>query len=98
MKKEFLDLGRQPIANKFLKKEEFSDEFFYDLKVVFDKDTKLVSLKEFVKPELMFNEDYVYHFRLISFEVYIRTSPDVYFLFLLFHNNVLLLVDLHLAH
>ena len=61
MKKEFLDLGRQPIANKFLKEEEFSDEFFYDLKVVFDKDTKLVSLKEFVKPELMFNEDYVYH-------------------------------------
>ncbi len=61
MKKEFLDLGRQPIANKFLKKEEFNDEFFYDLKVVFDKDTRLVSLKEFVKPELMFNEDYVYH-------------------------------------
>ena len=61
MKKEFLDLGRQPIANKFLKEEEFSDEFFYDLKVVFDKDTKLVSLKEFVKPELMFNEDYVYN-------------------------------------
>ena len=36
MKKEFLDLGRQPIANKFLKKEEFKDEFFFDLKVVFD--------------------------------------------------------------
>ena len=58
MKKEFLDLGRQPIANKFLKREEFDDEFFYDLKVVFDEDTKLVSLKDFVKPELMFNEDY----------------------------------------
>ena len=61
MKKEFLDLGKQPIANKFLREDEFEDEFFYDLKVVFDKDTKLVSLKEFVKPELMFNEDYVYH-------------------------------------
>ena len=28
-KKEFLNLGRQPIANKFLKE----DEFFFDLKV-----------------------------------------------------------------
>ena len=61
MKKEFLDLGRQPIANKFLREDEFEDEFFYNLKVVFDDDTKLVSLKDFVKPELMFNDDYVYH-------------------------------------
>ena len=61
IKKEFLDLGRQPIANKFLKEDEFEDEFFYNLKVVFDDDTKLVSLKDFVKPELMFNDDYVYH-------------------------------------
>ena len=61
MKKEFLDLGRQPIANKFLREDEFDGEFFYNLKVVFDDDTKLVSLKDFVKPELMFNDDYVYH-------------------------------------
>ena len=61
MKKEFLDLGQQPIANKFLKEDEFKDEFFFDLKVVFDEDTKLVSLKDFVKPELMFNEDYAYN-------------------------------------
>jgi len=61
MKREFLDLGRQPIANKFLKEEEFSDEFFDDLIVVFDEDTKLVSLKDFVKPELMFNENYAYN-------------------------------------
>ena len=61
MKKEFLDLDRQPIANKFLREDEFKDEFFYNLKVVFDDDTKLVSLKDFVKPELMFNDDYVYH-------------------------------------
>ena len=61
MKTEFLDLGRQPIANKFLKREEFDNEFLFDLKVVFDEDTKLVSLKDFVKPELMFNEDYTYH-------------------------------------
>ncbi len=61
MRKEFLDLRRQPIANKFLKEDEISDEFFFDLKVVFDEDTKLVSMKDFVKPELMFNEDYKYN-------------------------------------
>jgi len=61
MKKEFLDLGRQPIANKFLREEEINDEFFFDLKVVFDEETKLVSMKDFVKPELMFNEDYKYN-------------------------------------
>ena len=61
MKKEFLDLGRQPIANKFLKEDEISDEFFFDLKVVFDEETKLVSLKDFVKPELMFNDEYTYN-------------------------------------
>ena len=60
-KKEFLDLGRQPIANRFLNKDEFDNEFFFDLKVTFDEETKLVSLKEFVEPELMFNENYAYH-------------------------------------
>ena len=48
MKKEFLDLDRQPIANKFLREDEFEDEFLYNLKVVFDDNTKLVSLKVFL--------------------------------------------------
>jgi len=61
MRKEFLDLGKQPIANRFLIEDEFDDEFFFDLKVVFDEKTKLVSLKEFVAPEMMFNENYTYH-------------------------------------
>jgi methylation protein EvaC len=61
MKKEFLDLGKQPIANKFLNDGEFDNEFLFDLKVVFDEETKLVSLKEFVTPELMFNDNYAYH-------------------------------------
>ena len=60
MKKEFLDLGKQPIANKFLNKDEFNNEFFFHLKAVFDEDTNLVSLNEFVKPELMFNDEYAY--------------------------------------
>ena len=60
MKKEFLDLGRHPIANAFLRKEDFDDEFLFDLKVVFDTELKLVSLKNFVEPEKIFNENYPY--------------------------------------
>ena len=60
MKKEFLDLGRQPITNKFLSEDEFEGEFFYDLKVVFQEETKIVSIQEFVPPEMMFNEEYAY--------------------------------------
>ena len=60
MKKEFLDLGKHPIANAFLKKEDFDDEFLFDLKVVFDTESKLVSIKEFVEPERIFNENYPY--------------------------------------
>ena len=43
MKKEFLDLGKQPIANGFLYKGETNNEFFFDLKVGFDEETKLLT-------------------------------------------------------
>ena len=86
MKREFLDLGKQPIANKFLKEDEINDEFFFDLKVVFDEETKLVSMKDFVKPEMMFNEDYKYntslstpmvnHFRETAIMLDERFNPD----------------------
>ena len=61
MFKEFLDLGRHPIANAFLTEEEFRDEFFFDLKVCWDDDSKLVSIKDFVEPERIFNNEYPYN-------------------------------------
>ena len=61
MFKEFLDLGRHPIANAFLKEEDFDDEFFFDLKVCWDTDTNLVSIKNFVEPERIFNQDNPYN-------------------------------------
>lgn len=61
MRKEFLNLGRQPLANSFINSEDINSEFFYDLKVVWDSETCLVSLKDFVKPNLMFNDKYKYH-------------------------------------
>ena len=88
MKREFLDLGRQPIANNFVK-EWSEDEFFYDLKVVFDDETNLVSIKDFVKPEMMFNDSYVYntskstpmitHFKTTAEKLKERFNPNIMF-------------------
>jgi len=58
----FLDLGMQPIANNFLSGDkEKIDEYKFHLTVSFDEETKLVSLSDFVSPDLMFNDSYVYH-------------------------------------
>jgi methylation protein EvaC len=60
MKKQFLDLGKQPIANGFLYKDQINDEYFFNLKVAFDEKTKLFTQIEYVDPPLMFNDNYVY--------------------------------------
>ena len=59
-KQTFLDLGWQPIANGFLDKEDSGDEFFFNLEVAPDDETKLVTQKDYVAPEKMFNESYAY--------------------------------------
>ena len=63
MKHTFLDLGMQPIANRFITSENDIEqhEYKFNLTVEFDDDTKLVSLGYFVKPEMMFNDSYVYY-------------------------------------
>ena len=76
MKKQFLDLGKQPIANGFLYEDQIKNEYFFNLGVAFDVDTKLVTQTEYVDPPLMFNDEYVYrgsmsktmrdHFKLLS--------------------------------
>jgi methylation protein EvaC len=59
---QFLDLGKQPLANGFLTAEELSlDEFMYDLRVGFDPESGLVTLMDYVSAPLMFNENYAYH-------------------------------------
>lgn len=61
MKEVFLDLGKQPIANKFIYNNEIDEEYFYNLLVCLNLDNSLVSLCNFVPPEKMFNNEYVYH-------------------------------------
>ena len=51
MKKEFLNLGKQPIANNF-RSDDKESEFFYDLKVVFDEETdECIALREYVEQD-----------------------------------------------
>jgi methylation protein EvaC len=58
---EFLDLGRQPLANGFLTEDQVKDEYFYDLKYQYDPDIHLVSMVNKVEPTMMFNDKYPYH-------------------------------------
>ena len=55
----FLDLGRQPLANKYPKPGDFSNEKFFPLEVFFCESCKNVQLGEMVPRSLMF-EDYYY--------------------------------------
>ena len=57
MKKTFLDLGMQPLANNFSKKY-IPPEF--RLKLKFDTSTKLVMINKHIKKESMFNKSYPY--------------------------------------
>ena len=86
---KFLDLGRQPIANRFLNEDEFENEFFYNLSVGFDQDTGLVTQMDYVDAPMMFNDEYAYrgsmsktmrdHFAKFSkyFKDNIQRSPKV---------------------
>ncbi|MBS3176616.1 class I SAM-dependent methyltransferase [Candidatus Woesearchaeota archaeon] len=57
--KLFLDLGQQPLANKYPTKEAFETEDFFPLKMFFCLSCKNVQLGDIVSRERMF-EDYYY--------------------------------------
>ena len=58
---DFLDLGKQPLANYYLKiKQIKSRERKYRLIVNFDSITKLVSIKKTFSSKMMFNDKYPY--------------------------------------
>ena len=56
----FLNLGKNPIANNYLKSKKIKKEFFYNLKLIYHSDTKLISLAKFIAPKKMFNDKYAY--------------------------------------
>ena len=56
----FLSFGKMPIANGFLTKDQFQDEYFFELKVGFCPNCELVQLAELVEREKMFHENYAF--------------------------------------
>jgi len=54
----FMSFGKMPIANGFLKKENFDKEFFFDMEVGFSEDISLFQLKDHPTPKQMFNDKY----------------------------------------
>ena len=61
MYKKFLNLGRQPLANKFLTKAQtLKKEIFYNLNIGFDSEYSLVSILKTIPSKKMFNDKYPY--------------------------------------
>ncbi len=56
----FISFGRMPIANGFLRKEEFGREFFFELKTGYCAQCHMVQLTELVDPSLLFHDSYAY--------------------------------------
>ena len=46
----FMSFGKMPLANGFLKEEDFKSEFFYEMSVGFSKKLSLFQLNEFPNP------------------------------------------------
>ena len=59
--KPFMSFGKMPLANGFLKENEFKTEFFYEMQVGFSEEISLFQLNEHPKPEKMFNEKYPFY-------------------------------------
>jgi methylation protein EvaC len=56
----FMSFGKMPIANGFLTPEQYNSEHFFELKVGFCPESKMVQLTELVEQERMFHENYAF--------------------------------------
>ena len=54
---ELMDFGEMPIANGFLERDQFEDEFFYNLRLGICERCRMVQLINTVPPEKLFHED-----------------------------------------
>ena len=53
-----MNFGKMPLANAFLSKDQFSKEFFFDMKVGFSEKLSLFQLNDHPSPKQMFNKNY----------------------------------------
>jgi len=82
----FMSFGKMPIANGFINKDQFSEEFFFEMQVGFSEEISLFQLNDHPKPEKMFNNNYPFftsssdymknHFRDYSMFVKKFIKPD----------------------
>lgn len=56
----FISYGNMPIANGFLKEQDFKNEFFFEMKVAHCEVCSMVQLTETPDRELMFNDNYAF--------------------------------------
>ncbi|MBT6228112.1 MAG: methyltransferase domain-containing protein [Candidatus Scalindua sp.] len=55
-----MSFGQMPIANGFLAKEQFKDEYFFEMEVAFCQQCKMFQLVNQPEREQMFNESYAF--------------------------------------
>jgi len=55
-----MSFGRMPLANGFLSRSQFANEYFFELQAAFCPDCGMVQLVEQVAPEKMFHENYAF--------------------------------------
>ena len=55
-----IDFGKMPIANAFLTKEQFADEYFFEMVIGHDPATHAIGLVNKVPPEKMFHDHYAF--------------------------------------
>lgn len=55
-----IDFGKMPVANAFLTPDQFESEYFYDMILGYDPETKAIGLINKVPPEKMFHKNYAY--------------------------------------
>tara|TARA_B100000780_G_scaffold265879_1_gene221658 strand:+ start:1967 stop:3199 length:1233 start_codon:yes stop_codon:yes gene_type:complete len=56
----FMSFGQQPIANNFLGKENFNNEYFFEMETAFCNSCLSFQLKNQPSPNQMFNENYAF--------------------------------------
>ena len=57
---ESFSFGKMPIANNFLNKDDFTNEYFFEMKISFCKNCYLFQLVEQPDKNLMFHDDYMF--------------------------------------
>jgi len=79
----FMSFGKMPIANGFIKKKDFGNEFFFNMEVGFAEDISLFQLKDHPSPEQIFNSKYPFftgssEYMKIHFSKYAKFIKDNY--------------------